>query len=76
MSYNLLNLPRQIFCWGDYSDYYDYLVDGTKILHEYSDGQQDLYIGSLVYYSEEGLAHRSEEVASLKLVTARRCTIS
>ena len=36
---------------GDYSDYYDYLADGTKIQHEYSDGQQDRYIGSLVYYN-------------------------
>ena len=49
-------MPRQIFCWCDYSDYYDYLVDGTKILHEYSDGQQDLYIGSLVYYSDGGFS--------------------
>ena len=26
-------------------------MDGTKIQHEYSDGQQDRYIGSLVYYN-------------------------
>ena len=51
ISYNLLNLPSKIYGWGDYSDYYRYLADGTKILHEYSDGQQDRYIGSLVYYS-------------------------
>ena len=56
MSYNLLNLPTEIFCWGDYSDYYDYLSDGTKIQHEYSDGQQDRYIGSLVYYSDGGFS--------------------
>ena len=40
-----------MYGWGDYSDYYRYLADGTKILHEYSDGQQDEYRGSLVYYS-------------------------
>ena len=28
-----------------------YLADGTKIQHEYSDGQQDEYRGSLVYYN-------------------------
>ena len=52
ISYNFLNLPTQIFCWGDYPDYYAYLADGTKILHEYSDGKQDRYIGSLVYEYE------------------------
>ena len=51
ISYNLLNLPSKMYGWGDYSDYYRYLADGTKILHEYSDGQQDEYRGSLVYYS-------------------------
>jgi len=51
ISYNLLNLPSESYGGGDYSDYYDYLADGTKILHEYSDGQQDEYRGSLVYYS-------------------------
>ena len=51
ISYNLLNLPSKSYGGGDYSDYYDYLADGTKILHEYSDGQQDRYIGSLVYYN-------------------------
>ena len=45
-------MPTQIFCWGDYPDYYAYLADGTKILHEYSDGKQDRYIGSLVYEYE------------------------
>ena len=44
-------MPSKQYGEGDYSDYYDYLADGTKILHEYSDGQQDHYIGSLVYYS-------------------------
>ena len=44
ISYNFLNLPTQIFCWGDYPDYYAYLADGTKIGHEYSDGQRDLCI--------------------------------
>ena len=38
-----------MYGWGDYSDYYEYLADGTKILHEYKDGQQDEYRGSLVY---------------------------
>lgn len=51
ISYNLLNLLSKMYGWGDYSDYYRYLADGTKILHEYSDGQQDEYRGSLVYYS-------------------------
>ena len=51
ISYNLLNLPSTLYGGGDYSDYYDYLADGTKIQHEYSDGQQDRYIGSLVYYN-------------------------
>ena len=51
ISYNLLNLPSKMYGWGDYSDYYRYLADGTKIQHEYSDGQQDEYRGSLVYYS-------------------------
>ena len=51
ISYNVLNLPSKMYGWGDYSDYYRYLADGTKILHEYSDGQQDEYRGSLVYYS-------------------------
>ena len=44
-------MPSKLYGWGDYSDYYRYLADGTKIQHEYSDGQQDRYIGSLVYYS-------------------------
>ena len=51
ITYNLVNLPSKIYGGGDYSDYYDYLADGTKILHEYSDGQQDEYRGSLVYYN-------------------------
>ena len=51
ISYNLLNLPSESYGGGDYSDYYHYLADGTKVLHEYSDGQQDEYRGSLVYYS-------------------------
>ena len=51
ITYNLLNLPSMMYGGGDYSDYYDYLADGTKIQHEYSDGQQDRYIGSLVYYN-------------------------
>ena len=51
ITYNLVNLPSKIYGGGDYSDYYEYLVDGTKIQHEYSDGQQDDYRGSLVYYS-------------------------
>ena len=51
ISYNHLNLPSKMYGWGDYSDYYRYLADGTKILHEFKDGEQDNYIGSLVYYS-------------------------
>ena len=51
ITYNLLNLPSESYGGGDYSDYYHYLADGTKVLHEYSDGQQDEYRGSLVYYS-------------------------
>ena len=44
-------MPSTSYGGGDYSDYYDYLADGTKIQHEYSDGQQDEYRGSLVYYN-------------------------
>lgn len=51
ISYNVLNLLSKMYGWGDYSDYYRYLADGTKIQHEYSDGQQDEYRGSLEYYS-------------------------
>ena len=47
-----LNLPSSIYCYGDYSDYYEYLADGTKIRHEYLDGQRDEYRGSLVYEYE------------------------
>ena len=56
ISYNFLNLPTQVFCWGDYPDYYAYLADGTKVGHEYSDGQRTLYIGSLVYDDSEGVS--------------------
>ncbi len=56
ISYNLLNLPSRLYGWGDYSDYYRYLADGTKILHEYKDGQRTLYIGSLVYDDSEGVS--------------------
>ena len=34
---------------GDYAEYYDYLADGTKVRHEYQDGQERFYAGSLVY---------------------------
>ena len=34
ISYNVLNLPSKLYGWGDYSDYYLYLADGTKIQHE------------------------------------------
>ena len=30
-----------MYGWGDYSDCYVYLANGTKILHEYKDRQQD-----------------------------------
>ena len=49
ISYNLLNLPTRLFCWGDYAEYYDYLADGTKVRHAYQDGQERFYAGSLVY---------------------------
>lgn len=49
ISYNLFNLPTRLFCWGDYAEYYDYLADGTKVRHEYQDGQERIYAGSLVY---------------------------
>ena len=49
ISYNLLNLPTRLFCWGDYAEYYDYLADGTKVRHAYQDGQERIYAGSLVY---------------------------
>ena len=49
ISYNLLNLPTSLFCWGDYAEYYDYLADGTKVRHAYQDGQERIYAGSLVY---------------------------
>ena len=49
ISYNFLNLPTKLFCWGDYAEYYDYLADGTKMRHEYQDGQERIYAGSLVY---------------------------
>ena len=49
ISYNLLNLPTSLFCWGDYAEYYDYLADGTKVRHAYQDGQKRIYAGSLVY---------------------------
>ena len=49
ISYNLLNLPTKLFCWGDYAEYYDYLADGTKVRHAYQDGQERFYAGSLVY---------------------------
>ena len=51
ISYNLLNLPSVIRSEYDRRMYYRYLADGTKILHEFKDGEQDNYIGSLVYYS-------------------------
>ena len=34
---------------GDYSDCYVYLANGTKVRHEYQDGQERFYAGSLVY---------------------------
>ena len=49
ISYNLLNLPTKLFCWGDYAEYYECLADGTKVRHEYQDGQERFYAGSLVY---------------------------
>ena len=49
ISYNLLNLPTSLFCWGDYAEYYDYLADGTKVRHKYQDGQERFYAGSFVY---------------------------
>ena len=42
-------MPTRLFCWGDYAEYYDYLADGTKVRHEYQDGQERIYAGSLVY---------------------------
>ena len=42
-------MPTRLFCWGDYAEYYDYLADGTKVRHEYQDGQERFYAGSLVY---------------------------
>ena len=42
-------MPTKLFCWGDYAEYYDYLADGTKVRHEYQDGQERFYAGSLVY---------------------------
>ena len=39
---------------GDYSDCYVYLANGTKILHEYKDRQQDeCRDGSLVYEAND-----------------------
>ena len=50
--YNVLNLLSEVKTTsGVLKAKYIYLADGTKILHEYSDGQQDEYRGSLVYYS-------------------------
>lgn len=54
ISYNLLNLPSKIYSGGDYSDCYVYLANGTKILHEYKDRQQDeCRDGSLVYEAND-----------------------
>lgn len=54
ISYNLLNLPSKMYSGGDYSDCYVYLANGTKILHEYKDRQQDeCRDGSLVYEAND-----------------------
>ena len=43
-----------MYGWGDYSDCYVYLANGTKILHEYKDRQQDeCRNGSLVYEAND-----------------------
>ena len=49
VSYNLLNLPSWIDTYADYTNTYEYLIDGTKIRHEAWDGRDHVYIGSLVY---------------------------
>ena len=50
ISYNLLNLPTSIYGYGDYTDNYRYLSDGTKIERDYWDSQWHYeYRGSLVY---------------------------
>jgi len=50
ISYNLLNLPTSIYGYGDYTDNYRYLSDGTKIERDYWDSQWYYeYRGSLVY---------------------------
>ena len=35
--------------YADYTNFYDYLIDGSKIRHEVWDGSGYQYIGSLVY---------------------------
>ena len=35
--------------YADYSNYYGYLADGTKVQHDAWDGRQHVYYGSLVY---------------------------
>ena len=35
--------------YADYSNYYGYLADGTKVQHDAWDGPQHVYYGSLVY---------------------------
>ena len=49
VSYNFLNLPSWMDTYADYTNIYDYLVDGTKIRHEAWDGRNHAYRGSLVY---------------------------
>ena len=48
ISYNLLNLPTEIYTYADFWNWYGYLADGTKIQHETWD-RQYMYYGSLVY---------------------------
>ena len=49
ISYNFLNLPTKLFCWGDYAEYYDYIADGTKLSVTDTEENGLYYLGSLVY---------------------------
>ncbi len=49
ISYNFLNLPTYMDTYADYSNYYGYLADGTKVQHDAWDGRNHAYRGSLVY---------------------------
>ena len=58
MSYNMLNLPKNIQDNGGRGDFnrYSYLADGTKrTIDDYEDYGY-LYAGSLVYYSDGGFS--------------------